>query len=350
DRIPRHGLPRAHETARAHAGRAPARGAGTRGRGRRGPQPRHRARPRPRAVAAREPQRGGAARGDDPHAAHRQEGVAGRLAAARDHLHRPHDALGRRHGGQRAAAVRQGAPARAARPARVVRHGRPRAHGRRRVRVPPLGAHGGGGARRLRDPGRRREHRLPGRPEPHRAAGGRDPRVGGGGRARDRHRDHARARAHRQLAGAVRRGEAVPRGVRRRAHEGDPRHRRARHAHERRAGEHGRDAGGRRLHQDEHRQGAGERHPAVRPRDGAAHPRLPRADRPHGGVQARRRDPRGEGRARLPRAHEGGARRPVAPPRPLPLRRERPAHRHRAAAGALRDGAVLGGASAPDGV
>ena len=48
------------------------------------------------------------------------------------------------------------------------------------------------------------------------------------GATRDRHRHHARARAHRQLAGALRRGARIPRGLRRGAHEGDPRHRRAR--------------------------------------------------------------------------------------------------------------------------
>ncbi|CAA9361798.1 MAG: Deoxyribose-phosphate aldolase, partial [uncultured Gemmatimonadaceae bacterium] len=339
---------------RAHARRPPARPR-RRGARRRGPrrsraQPRHRARPRPRAGAAGEPERGGAARGDDPDAAHRQEGVAGRVAAARHHLHRPHHAGRRRHGEQRAAAVREGAAAGAARPARVVGHGRPRAPRRRGVRLPPVGAHGGGGARGVGGPGGGGEHRLPRRPEPARAAGGRDPGLGGGRRARDRHRDHARARAHRQLAGAVRRGAPLPRGVRRRAHEGDPRHRRAGHAHQRRARERGGDAGRRRLHQDEHRQGAGERDAPLRARDGAHDPRLPRADRPPGGVQAGRRHPRRQERARLPRADEGGARRPLAPPRPLPLRRQRAAHRHRAPARALRHRAVQRGAPAPDGV
>ena len=67
-----------------------------------------------------------------------------------------------------------------------------------------------------------------------------------------------------QLGSAVRRGAAVPRGVRRRAHEGDSRHRRARDARQRRAREHGRDDGRRGLHQDVHRQGRRQRDAAVR--------------------------------------------------------------------------------------
>ena len=51
----------------------------------------------------------------------------------------------------------------------------------------------------------------------------------------------------------------LPRGLRRRAHEGDSRHRRAGDARQRRAREHGRDAGRRRLHQDVDRQGRRER-------------------------------------------------------------------------------------------
>ena len=85
-----------------------------------------------------------------------------------------------------------------------------------------------------------------------------------GRRAGDRHRHHARTCAHRQLARALRRGEALPRGLRRRAHEDDSRHRRTRDDDEHRARQHGRDAGRQRFHQDEHRQGTGERDAAGR--------------------------------------------------------------------------------------
>ena len=95
----------------------------------------------------------------------------------------------------------------------------------------------------------------------------------------DRHRHHARARAHRQLRGAVRRGAPLPRGLRRRAHEGDSRHRRAGDARQRRAREHGRDAGGRRFHQDVDRQGRRERDDSVRRRDVPHDSRVLRADR-----------------------------------------------------------------------
>ena len=81
-----------------------------------------------------------------------------------------------------------------------------------------------------------------------------------------------------------------------------------------------------------------------------ADPRLPRAHRPPRRPQAGRRDPHGEGVARLAGADQGGAGRPLAPARSVPLRREQPAHRHRAAARALRDRAVLGGAPPSRGV
>src|SRR5438132_851208 len=49
-------------------------------------------------------------------------------------------------------------------------------------------------------------------------------------------------------------------------------------------------------------------------------------------------------------SHEGGAGRPLAARRPVPPRRLGVAHRHRAPARALRDGAVLGGAPPSDGM
>src|SRR2546428_6327636 len=48
--------------------------------------------------------------------------------------------------------------------------------------------------------------------------------------------------------------------------------------------------------------------------------------------------------------HEGGAGRPLAARRHVPPRGLGAAHRHRAPARALRDGAVLGGAPPPDGM
>src|SRR5438034_11157192 len=48
--------------------------------------------------------------------------------------------------------------------------------------------------------------------------------------------------------------------------------------------------------------------------------------------------------------HEGRAGRSLAPRRPVPPRRVGAAHRHRAPARALRDGALLGGAPPSDGM
>ena len=92
----------------------------------------------------------------------------------------------------------------------------------------------------------------------------------------------------RQLAGALRRGARLPRGLRPRPHEDDPRHRRARHAPQRGPGQPRVHDGGGRLHQDLDRQGGDERHAARQPRHGARHPRLPRAHRLHGSASSRR--------------------------------------------------------------
>src|SRR5206468_3399373 len=79
---------------------------------------------------------------------------------------------------------------------------RSEAHDGRGVRVPRARPHRGGGAARDRESGGRREHWISRRPESARGARARDPRIGGGGSGGDRHRHHARPRAHRQLAGA----------------------------------------------------------------------------------------------------------------------------------------------------
>jgi hypothetical protein len=61
-----------------------------------------------------------------------------------------------------------------------------------------------------------------------------------------------------------------------------------------------------------------------------------------GGLQARGRNLEGEGCAGLHGDDEGGAGRPLAPARPLPLRRLVASGRYRAAAGASRDGGLFG--------
>ena len=91
---------------------APARRAGG------APEPRDAARARLGRGGPGQPQRGRAPRRHPARPPHGEEGVAGRLAAARHHPDGPHDAVGRRHAGPRAAALRQGAPAGARRPAR----------------------------------------------------------------------------------------------------------------------------------------------------------------------------------------------------------------------------------------
>ena len=174
-------------------------------------------------------QRGRAPRRDAPDPADREEGVAGGLAAARGHADGPDHALGRRHAGQGAPALRQGAPAGARRTCsrrwgpRSSRSGSPRsasttASWRRRWR-----------RSRDRHSGRGGVHRISGGALALRAAARRDPRLGGRGRGGDRHRHHPGPRADRELARALRRGARHARGLRRRPHQDDPRHRRARH-------------------------------------------------------------------------------------------------------------------------
>src|SRR5437016_3648236 len=276
--------------------------------------------------------------------------MAGRLAAPRRHLRRPHDTPGRRHPQQRAAALRQGEAACPPRPARGAGRDRARHHGRRGVRLSPVRPGGGRGPRGLRYPGRRRLGGLPRRPQSLPATARGDPGVGGCGRAGDRRRDHAGTRPRGRLGGAVPRGEGVPRGVRRRPSEGDPRHGRPRHAHERGAREPRRHDGGRRLHQDIHRQGSRERHPARRRRDDAPDPGVPRGDGPRRRIQAGGWDPQRQGGAGVAHPHEGRAGRRVAPRRTVPAGGERPAHRHRAPARALRHRSLLGRAPPPDGM
>ena len=78
-------------------------------------------------------------------------------------------------------------------------------------------------------------------------------------------------------------------GLRRRACEGDPRHRRPEDAAQRRQGLDGLHDGRRRFHQDLDRQGRRQRHAARDAGHGAHDPRLSRADRLQGRLQAGRR-------------------------------------------------------------
>ena len=144
------------------------------------------------------------------------------------HLHRPHHAQRRRHAGPRPAALRQGAPARARRTcskalgmgdlgittgAVCVYHA-----------IVATAVAGAGRAPAFRSPPSPPASPPALSPLPLRIA--RDRSLGRRRRARDRHRHHPRPCPHRQLAGALRRDARLPRGLRRRAPQGDPRHRR----------------------------------------------------------------------------------------------------------------------------
>ena len=72
-----------------------------------------------------------------------------------------------------------------------------------------------------------------------------------------------------RVDGALRRSQGDARSLRRGASQDDPRHRRFEDAAQRLLGEHGGDAGGRRFHQDLHRQGRRQRHLAGQPGDAA---------------------------------------------------------------------------------
>ena len=127
-----------------------------------------------------------------------------------------------------------------------------------------------------------------------------------------------------RLERALRRGRGDARSLRARASEDDPRHGRPEDAAQRLCGQHGGDAGGRRLHQDLHRQGGRQRHFAGEPGDAPGFARLSRARRRRHRFQAGGRPAHGQGCARLAHPDEGGARRAVDAARSLPHRRERP--------------------------
>src|SRR2546426_500324 len=82
----------------------------------------------------------------------------------------------------------------------------------------------------------------------------------------------------------------------------------------------------------------------------APDPGVPRGDGPRGGIQAGGWDPQRQGGAGVAHPHEGRAGRRVAPRRTVPAGGERPAHRHRAPARALRHRSLLGRAPPPHGM
>ena len=238
-------------------------------------------------------------------------------------LHRPDHALRRRHRGPRAAALRQGAAA-AARTTSWTALGL----GDRRLTVGAVCVYHrfvATAARRSRAPAFRSPRSPPAsRPasSPLETRLARDRGVGRRRRRRDRHRHHPRARADRQLAGALRRGARLH------ATPAAPAHMKAilgtgdlktlRNVGARLAGRHD---GRRRLHQDLDRQGRRQRHAAGRPGHGARHPRLSRDDRLHRRLQAGRRHLDRQGRPDLPVPDEGGARQRLAAAGPVPHRR-----------------------------
>ncbi len=127
------------------------------------------------------------------------------------------------------------------------------------------------GARRLRHPGRLGRRRLSRRPDAARSSGSTRSDYAlseGAGEI-----DIVITRAHvlnREWTRALRRSQGDARSLRRGASQDDPRHRRPEDAAQRLLGQHGRDAGRRRLHQDLHRQGRRQRHAAGQPGDGCA--------------------------------------------------------------------------------
>ncbi len=189
-------------------------------------QSRHPVRPGAGRRRARQSLGSGAARRDAAQAADGEEGMAGGVAGQGDPVHRPHVAELGRHRRARAPALRQGGASAAARYPGGAGPLRPADHHRRGVRLPSLRRDRGRGAQGFRRSGRRRVDRVSRRPGADGRTAARDRGVGRRGGGGDRRRHHARIRAHRPVAGALRRGEGVQGGVRTGAHEDDPRHRR----------------------------------------------------------------------------------------------------------------------------
>jgi len=263
------------------------------------------------ARAAHQPQRRGAPRRYHPHAAHRQEGMAGRLAAARHHLHGPDHTQG---DDTPTNVLRLCAKAKSpVRPDLLAALGATDIgitvgavcvyHVFVRLAVEALQGSG--------IPVAAVSTGFPAGLNPPAPAHRGDQGVG---RAGAQEIDVVITRAH-ALAGAW---EALYHEVRafREA---------CGNAHmkvilgtgdlatlcERGARQPGRHDGRRRLHQDVHRQRSGERDPPRRRGHDAADPRLPRAHRLRRRVQAGGRDPQGQTSARLAHPDEGRAGRPL---------------------------------------
>ena len=285
------------------------------------------------------------------HPPHGQEGVAGGLAAPRHHPDGPDHALGRRHARPRAPALRQGAPAGA------------RTTCSRRSASADLRSHVGAvcvyhafvetaveALRRQRHPGRGRLDRLPGRASPLRRSA-RGDRGLGRGRRRARSTSSSRARTCSPATGTALYDEV--RAFREAC--GDA-HIKAILA----TGELGTlrnvaraslvcmMAGADFIKTSTGKEAVNATLP-VGARDGARDPRVPRAHRLPGRLQAGRRHPHRQAGARLAglMKEELGDRWLAA--RPVPLRRERAADRHRAPARALRHRPLLGRVPPPDG-
>ena len=171
-----------------------------------------------------EPQRRRAPRGDPPHPADGQEGMAGGVAAARHHPDGSHHPLGRRHPGPGAPALRQGAPAGPRRPAR--------GDGRRAAAHPGRAPSASTTpswrprSRRWKAPASRSRRCRPAFPPDCRPSSSGSRRSARRSPPAPRRSTSSITRAHvltGELAGALRRGARLPRGLRRRAHQDDPR-------------------------------------------------------------------------------------------------------------------------------
>ena len=205
----------------------------------------------------------------------------------------PDDARGRRHARQGRRALLEGDAARPGRPVDPVR--------RRRLRLPEPRRDREGAARRLRRQGRLGRDGVPVRPVAARGQARRRARGGRARRRRDRHGDRPRRLPLRPLREGLRRDRPGEGGLRRRAPEGDPRDRRARHVRQRPPRLAARDGRRRRLHQDVDRQGQPGRDAAGHALHARGDPRRPRRDRPHRRDEARGRDPHREAGDPVPR-------------------------------------------------
>ena len=159
-----------------------------------------------------------------PDQAHRQEAMAGRVAAPRRHADGPHHAPGRRHARAGPAALRQGAPAGPRGPARGARREAARRSAwRRSASITPSSRRR---SRRSTGPASRWRRSRPDFPPGSAPFAQRLAEIRASveaGARGDRRRHHPGPRAHRQLARALRRGPGLSRRVRRRPPQGHPR-------------------------------------------------------------------------------------------------------------------------------